>query len=1555
VYRKRLLLAATAWLALGAAAAYAPAQPLPPRPAEQRPPEASFPEADQAKPNPAETNPAENNADPPAAAVEQYEKLLAQVAAARADKNYQAAIRDAKQVLAMERKWLQEDDPEVVRSIEWLAELHEEAEDWPAARKWRENVLAWRRKHRGEQHWQTTDARIAIRNLTEFRAFTAEQQQQLYEAWDLDEQVAQLIDQEDYQQALPLAQRSLEIKQGVVDKQHRWCGDSLGDLTIICRAEEEYPRAESLCEQTLRIVEKSLGKQHPDYATALAQLADLCLVRGDGDRAEALYRQALPIIQQSLGEDHIDHAGMLNDFGVVLDTNEHYEQAEATYRQALAIYQRQEGEPLIGQATTLENLGMLYASQDDNDQAIELFKQALAIQRSYYAGQPEDICYCLRDLAAFYESIDQHSDAVPLYREALEIDQRTSGEQTAEYADHLNQLAELHRHMQSYDEALRLHQQSLQLREKLLGKEHLDYTTSLNNLALTYAEKGEFALVEPLYLEALETRKKLFGDSHEYVVLVSNNLAQFYSDRGAYAKAGPLFQEVAEFRRLTLGAEHSDYASSLNLLALNYYRLAKYERAEQLYKQALEIKKQALGEQNPDVGLYINNLALVYSVTGEFAKSEQLYKQSLAISRAALGERHPRCALTLINLGNLYATEARYADAEQLYNLAIEIRREAFGEQHLNYAHGLDCMIDLLLAKGAYAQAETLCRQSLAIKQKTVGGEHPSYAASLSDLSRTFSRRGNYAKAEQYCRQALEVRGAALGQMHPVYADSLNDLAMHYVRTGDYAKAQPLYRQALETRLRVYGNASPIVAVSWANLGHLYQQTKDYPRAEQAYLQGLRVILDSFDQNHPAYATMLNNLACLYFSMPGKLAEGGARCREVLIIRKQVLGEDHHDYATGLKNLAYYHMLRGEYDQARQLNTQALDIWLRTLGEKHTSTATAQSDLGYLGLLQGDIKLAARHLGVASRVRLENLRETFSVQTERQKLIMLNKSRAYLDTWLTVAADAGAPPAEVYDRLLLWKGIVFTDQQRQRLMQRDSKLDAQFKKLRDVTRRLAAVGLAIPKSDEKRQARAKQLDALTSQKERLERDLALQSHEFRTQQQAERVTSQELTASLPADSVLVDFLVYDRTMKPRAGSHKVWTQQHLLAFVCLPSGDVKQVDLGQLDPIEKLVKKWRRQTRYPVATLGDRHPGIALKQLVWSPLERYLADAKIVLLSPDGPLCRLAFAALPGESPDTFLIEQQAIAVVPVPQLLPQLLNATAPADPSAAEAGETLLLVGDVNYGGNPGATSADLRAEEAADRAATLALAPAALERSAEQRGTSLPTYGHLEGTRAEIDQLGQTFESRFPGQSVTVLDRNKATESALRTHAPRCSWLHMATHGFFAPSRLRTMLAPPDIKPEDRTSLLDSGGVVAFHPGLLSGIVLTGANSEPGENQDDGILTALEVSALDLRQIELAVLSACETGLGEESGGEGLLGLQRAFQSAGARTVVSSLWRVPDEQTSMLMQRFYSNVWLKKMSKIQALRDAQLSILNNSEVSRDDVPPAHWAAFTLSGDWR
>jgi CHAT domain-containing protein len=341
-----------------------------------------------------------------------------------------------------------------------------------------------------------------------------------------------------------------------------------------------------------------------------------------------------------------------------------------------------------------------------------------------------------------------------------------------------------------------------------------------------------------------------------------------------------------------------------------------------------------------------------------------------------------------------------------------------------------------------------------------------------------------------------------------------------------------------------------------------------------------------------------------------------------------------------------------------------------------------------------------------------------------------------------------------------------------------------------------------------------------------------------------------------------------------------------------------------------------------------------LRARIWEPLEEHLKGVTRVLICPDGALCRLPFAALPGSDPKKYLLEELSIVIVPVPQLLPGLLAV----DAKKIDGAPSLLAVGAVDFDGNP----------------APLVNVKVAFPFSITRANTGL-SWGPLPNTKGEVDVVEGLFR-KLPQATVKKLIGNEATEASIERELSRHRFVHLATHGFFAvPKFIRQMQ-------EGQTIGVEKILVPVLPPGLSCGIVCAGANKPTF--QASGVITATQIAELDLRNVELVVLSACETGLGELAGGEGVLGLQRAFQIAGARSTITSLWAVPDQSTGELMKRMYANRLENGLAATEALREAQLWVLNNGDkvgafdqkpTGSKRTPPKFWAAFSFAGDWR
>ncbi|HEY5315022.1 MAG TPA: CHAT domain-containing tetratricopeptide repeat protein [Pirellulales bacterium] len=1113
-----------------------------------------------------------------------------------------------------------------------------------------------------------------------------------------------------------------------------------------------------------------------------------------------------------------------------------------------------------------------------------------------------------------------------------------------------------------FDEALQRLARSIAIQRELFGPGSEGEAEACEQTALNELDLEHWAAAGSAAAEALAARQRLHGpndwrtidarllaaDVARWEKLSGNERRQLAeSDRllaeadqlqqqGKYRQALAPVERSLALRRQVLGEDHRSTGDAWGGLGFLHHMICDVENAEAAYQHALQIRRQALGETHPDHARSLNNLAALYRLMGDYARAEPLYRRALEIRKQALGETHPDYATTLNNLAALYYSLGDYARAEPPYRQALEIQKQALGETHPEYASSLNNLAVLYKSMGDYARAEPLYRQALEIRKQGLGEKHPDYARALNDLAALYRDMGNYARAEPLYRQAVEVYKQALGESHPDYAASLSSLALLYDRMGDYARAEPLFRRTLKIDEQALGGKNPYFATDLNSLAVLYSQMGDYAQAEPLFRQALEIRKQALGETHPDYATTLNDLAGLYRSR-GDYARAEPLYRQAVEVYKQALGEKHPTYATSLNNLASLYFNMGDYARAGPLHRQAMAIRAQALGETHPDYA---SDLVNVAL----VELASRHPAVAEKllrqaveIQRKSLDLAAAVQSEQQQLAMLRQLRFYLDDYLSGALAAGVEPGKVYLEVAAWKGSVSAQQQLLRARQRalaggpDSRLGRLFAQLDGDTRRLANLMRRTPQPGEEAKLRLERA-GLTETVNTLQQQLSRLDADFHRVWAEREISSEELSRALPPGTALVDLLEYDHFIPLAEKGKKHSAQRRVIAFVLRRDQPVACVELGASDSIHALVATWRPGFGTLPAPDGEQ-PGPELRRRVWQPLEKHLAGAQTVLISPDGALAELPWGALPGDTAGKYLIEERAIAVIAIPQLLPELTKSPAHSGPPA-----TLLVAGDIDYGGNPGA--------------------PTALAaRSVAARRNGQLEFKRLDSAQAELASICDWYQSSTSTGRVDLLHRQQATEAAFRNQAPNNSWLHLITHGFFAGAGGSKSSEPVD-------------------PGLLCGLAFAGANTPPAEGQDDGILTALEVSSLDLSKVDAVVLSACETGLGRSAGGEGLLGLQRAFQVAGAKTVVASLWKVPDAATGRLMQRYYENMWGRKLGKLAALREAQLFMLRdqgnpdqgnrkpgNRGLATDDrqpagsggLPPFYWAAFVLSGDWR
>lgn len=975
-------------------------------------------------------------------------------------------------------------------------------------------------------------------------------------------------------------------------------------------------------------------------------------------------------------------------------------------------------------------------------------------------------------------------------------------------------------------------------------------------------------------------------------------------------------------------------------------------------EELLAFERTYLGDRSPAYRSTSVRLLRILELDGRFPRALELRKEAFDANSDQFGAAHwkttdARLALEhvrkLASLADAPRKDLRQADiATLLADFAHQQGELAAGIKHVREAHAIrskvlgddspvTCLsaslLGLMLSEAGHLdQARPYCEGTLEIRRRILGEDHPQTAVSHNNLGFLNDSQSRFAAARFHYERALSINRSAHGDDHADTAVARHNLGSLLLSAGDAAGARVQFEQALAIRLKRFGERDSATASSLNGMGVFLQANGDHAGAKSYFERALASRKAALGDRHPELAGLLNNLAFAERSL-GNLPAAQTLFEQALAIRKKSLGDDHPDTATSLGNLGMLLLAKGDDAAAQSHLEQALAIREKALGPWHINTAESLRNLGDWRLFRKEYVEARVLFERGLSATRQNLELAAVAQSERQQLRMLQQSCSHLDHYLALAVQGALPAADVYAHVLAWKGSVFLQQRRLRLRRQ---LDAQpeasktFADLEATANEFSRLAFSAPKSAQLGAWRAR-MGELSQRKEALEAALASASDTFDKKTKAPTVEA--LKSALPANAVLVDYLEFTDIRRP--APDRIERQRKFVAFVIRGDRDIALHDLGPAKAIGDAIASWRGRLLRPVSAAANNDPGAEVRRLIFQPLEERLRGKSIVLVAPDGAITGVPFAALPGREKGKFLIEEASVAVVPVPAALPEMLDKKSAS--KLAEPG--LLAVGDIDFDAPPGSDKS----------------APASALRSSQ--------WARLPATRGEIASLRDSFEQRFPDAKVRTLRGASATESAFRDHAPRLRWLHLATHGFFAPPELVSALGPD--KTDAATAARDSIG--GLHPGLLSGLALAGANRAADENRDDGILTALEVSQLDLDRVELAVLSACETGLGRLAGGEGALGLQRAFQVAGARSVVASLWAVDDEATRKLIERFYDNLWSKNLSKLEALSEAQRWMLRDGarrgivprgELNTDDpraLAPFYWAPFVLSGDWR
>ncbi len=953
-----------------------------------------------------------------------------------------------------------------------------------------------------------------------------------------------------------------------------------------------------------------------------------------------------------------------------------------------------------------------------------------------------------------------------------------------------------------------------------------------------------------------------------------------------------------------------------------------------------------------------------------------------------LTDYHPDTARTYNNLAHNFSSQGQYAQAGPLYEKALEIRRRVLTDDHPDTAQSYNNLATNLGAEGEHARAQPLYEKALEIHRRLLTDAHPFTARSYGNLAVNLDSQGKFAQAEPLHNKSLGIYRAAFTDNHPDTALCYNNLAVNLAYQRKYASAQSVFEKALEINRRLLTENHPDTANSYNNVATNLDAQAKYAEAQPLFEKALAIERSLLTDDHPFTAQYYNNLGG-NLSHQGKYALAQPLLEKALEINRRLLTDDHPFTAQNYFNTAFNLNAQGKYHEAK-------DQW---------SKAVKSLDVGRL------------------RVAFAGLERTANQKPVRPSLAaVLARLGQPAEAWQTLEEDLGRG---LLDELAAREDWRLKPAERARLHQLTAALE-----------RLERLAEAAPENLDQVE-RAKRFADMRRQRELASIALG----EFQTKlvhdhgPLAGQVAAlKEIQAVLPADTALVSWVDVP-SLGPNAadpdGEHwgVVVRSRGVPAWVATagtgPNGLWTEDDNGLATKLQvelrnrpgatakdlrPLAEKLRTQRLERLGkALGATADGLpAARSLVvlpsramtGIPIEVLLAtdDSRTVSYAPSATVFKyLREQARPDPRAGLLALgdpvyERPDNSSEPKPPPDHGLLvNAVLPGS-SAATRG---LRPGDVllAYNGNPLNKRDDLKVVATGDKPISVEIwregvsslrelasgklgividpqpAPLAIAERRKLRQVLASARGSdekfkpLPGTRSEVEAIKDLFNSdRRTTKILLGADASEPETDRLATSGElgRFGFIHLATHGMIN-----------EMVPERSAVILTQTGL----PDPLEQVL----HQKP---VFDGRLSVREIQRGWNLKAELVTLSACETALGRDQGGEGYVGFTQALLMSGTRSVCLSLWKVDDKATALLMQRFYANLLGRRpglsnpMSKAAALAEAKSwlrgltakqvdeawkprsrgEVVTTSEVPLTAHPfehPYYWAAFVLVGD--
>jgi tetratricopeptide (TPR) repeat protein len=1010
-------------------------------------------------------------------------------------------------------------------------------------------------------------------------------------------------------------------------------------------------------------------------------------------------------------------------------------------------------------------------------------------------------------------------------------------------------------------------------------------------------DQKRYANAEGYLKSIISIKETLLGEDAPETHLTRLQLANFYLDYTnkiqdalkIYTDSylGVVSKQIAD--------RHSQHLIILNHLAELYEITDKYDKASETLEKARLVAGNKYDRKDPLYAIQLTKSTNLWIKIGEYEKAET----DLAVALKILEEYRkedlwkPALVSAIETEAKLFGLKGLFSEAEDNLDRSAKIISKAKGDLNINDMTTANELASLFIQLGRYSDTEPILDALIIEYEKLYGKQSLRLVEPLVNKGNLLLAKGDYTEADKVAQRCYQIAKDTYGDKSTRTAPSQRLLADLYFIMGDYQRSEENIMKTISSQQKQFGNEHIEVAKSLAQLAIIrFANGEDHKEIEPILIEARDIIGKRLGKDNPQYAEVLKSVATLYIS-DKKFDLAFSALTQAEAIWRTKIGSKNNIKAASIYALTgdVYYQIKN-YTKAEEYFNKGKDIYERNFSSNHPEYVRIISKLGKVYYMRKEYKKAKKNIEEALTNYENYIKQFFPALSEREKTKYWNTIKPDFEFYNTLAfgqlEDFRDLSGKVYNYQLLTKALLLSSSIKIRERILTSKDDELISSYNMWVKRKELLTSALSMSTAQLTENGIDPVGLASEVEKLEKEISEKSEIFGAGFETKRVTYENVQKSLGKNEVAVEVVRYrhfDHTFTDSV--------VYVALYVKADNARPKVIEFPEGYRMESRYFKYYRNC------IINKLPDQFSHKVFWEPFQKEMGTAATIFISPDGVYNQINLEGIP--TPDgRYVIDNSNIVIVSNTK---DLFTKKQKVKTQVAAPKNNATMIG------NP--------------------LFYASI--SANQEIPQLP------GTEKEISELDDLLKKN--GWSTLEYTEDKASEQIVKElNSPRI--FHIATHGFYSPT----------IDKSELERLTESESKLAENPLMKSGLLLSGAGEILAKtrynfNIDNGVLTAYEAMNLNLDQTDLVVLSACETGLGEISNGEGVYGLQRAFLVAGAKVLVMSMFKVDDAATQELILNFY-----KKWTNTGNMR---LSFVEAKKELRVKYPePYYWSPFMMIG---